>query len=710
MMTAGRYARRTLGCVAVILAGAGPLAAAPLGDHDRPLAFVENQGQTDARVRFYAQGPRAMFHITPDEVRMSLLQQLGPSHTRGVVLGLQFLGSNPDVAIEGNHRTTGVFNYLHGNDPAGWHTSVPSYGEIVYHNLWPAIDLKLRDDHGSLKYEFIVRPGGKILAIRMAYTGNKTLSLAADGAMQIGTALGVLRDSAPVTYQDLAGERSAVTSRYAMQGKRGFGFVVTGTYDRTRALVIDPGLQYATFLGGSSDDYATAIAVDASGNTYITGTTQSPDFPTTSGAFDRTGAASNSLEAFVTKLNPTGSALVYSTFLGGSNFEWGRGLAIDASGNVYVAGQTKSSDFPTTGGAFDRTFNVDTCPRCGIDQYDAFVTKLNASGSALVYSTFLGGFDLDDALGIAVDATGNAYVVGETGSTNFPTTSGAFSRTKSGEFDAFLAKLNASGSALVFSTYLGGDLVDYAVRVAVDGAGSAYVVGTTRSTTFPTTAGAFDTTPNGQFDVFVTKFNPAGSALAYSTLLGGASSDGPGDVVVDGTGAAIVTGGTSSADFPTTAGAYQTVLRGSGDAFVTKLNATGSALVYSTLFGGSDFDSASGLAVDSAGNTYIAGGTSSTDLPVTAGAVQATLSGGGDAMVASLDATGATVRYATYLGGTNSDGASSLARDSSGALYVAGRTLSSDFPTTAGAFDRIFNGNTSIFWGDAFIAKLTIGP
>jgi len=710
MMPGRRSVRRALGCVAAMLAGAGPVAAAPLLDHDRPLAFVENQGQTDARVRFYAQGPRAMFHITTDEVRMSLLQHAGPSHTRGVVLGLRFLGGNPHVAIEGNRRTPGVFNYLHGNDPAGWHTSVPSYGEIVYRDLWPAIDLKLRDEHGSLKYEFVVRPGAKVSDIRMAYTGDESLSLVAGGAMQVGTALGALRDSAPVTYQDIAGKRSAVASRYAMQGKHGFGFVVTGAYDRTRALIIDPGLQYSTFLGGNSDDYATAIAVDASGNTYIVGTTQSPDFPTTAGAFDRTGAASNSLEAFVTKLNPTGSALVYSTYLGGSNFEWGRGLAVDAAGNVYVAGQTKSSDFPTTGGAFDRTFNVDTCPRCGIDQYDAFVTKLNASGSALVYSTFLGGFDIDDALGIAVDATGSAYVVGETGSANFPTTAGAFARTRSGEFDAFLTKLNPSGSALVFSTYLGGDLVDYAGRVAVDGAGSAYVLGTTRSTTFPTTAGAFDTTPNGQFDVFVTKFNAAGSALVYSTLLGGASSDGPGDLVVDGTGAAIVTGGTSSADFPTTAGAFQTVLRGGGDAFVTKLNPAGSALVYSTLFGGSDFDSASGLAVDSAGNTYIAGGTSSVDLPVTAGAVDATLNGGGDAMVASLDASGATLRYATYLGGANSDGASCIARDSSGALYVAGKTMSSDFPTTVGAFDRTFSGNTDIFWGDAFIAKLTIAP
>ena len=236
--------------------------------------------------------------------------------------------------------------------------------------------------------------------------------------------------------------------------------------------------------------------VDAAGNAYVVGVTQSPNFPTTAGAFDRTGSASNDLDVFVTKINATGTALIYSTFVGGTNFEWGRGIAIDAANNVYVTGQTKSSNFPTTGGAFDRTFNVDTCPRCGIDQYDAFVFKLNAAGSSLVYSTFLGGFDIDDGLAIAVDTAGSAYVTGETGSSNFPTTTGAISRVKSGAFDAFVTKLNPAGSALVYSTYLGGSEVDFGQRIALsrDGTNNAYVVGSTRSPNFPTTPGAFDTT------------------------------------------------------------------------------------------------------------------------------------------------------------------------------------------------------------------------
>src|SRR5439155_43034 len=362
--------------------------------------------------------------------------------------------------------------------------------------------------------------------------------------------------------------------------QEGFGFAVGAGYRPDHELIIDPGVQYSTFLGGSSHELAAGIKVDAAGNAYVVGTTQSPDFPTTAGAFKRTGSTSNSLDVFVSKLNPTGTALVYSTFVGGSNFDWGRAIAIDAAGNAYVTGQTKSSTFPTTGGAFDRTFNIDVCPRCGIDQYDAFVFKLNATGSRLVYSTFLGGFDVDDGLGIAVDAAGNAYVTGETGSLNFPTTTAAFDRTSNGEFDAFVTKLNATGSALVYSTYLGGAFVDFGSRIAVDAGGNAYVMGSTRSADFPTTPGAFDTTANGAFDVFVTKLNSAGTALIYSTYLGGSQSEGGDDLAIDSTGSNVyVAGHTYSIDFPTTAGAFDTVFNGDllifwGDGFVTKI-ATG---------------------------------------------------------------------------------------------------------------------------------------
>ena len=276
----------------------------------------------------------------------------------------------------------------------------------------------------------------------------------------------------------------------------------------------------------------------------MAGTTQSPNFPTTSGAFDRTGAASNFADVFVSKLNAAGTALIYSTFVGGSNMEFGNRLAVDAGGNAYVTGTTKSSNFPTTGGAFDRTQNIPpNCPRCATDVTDGFVFKLNAAGSALRYSTYLGGTEYDSPRGIAVDGSGNAYVTGETLSSDFPTTAGAFSRTRRGQYDVFVTKLNPTGSALVYSTFLGGAAVDNGQQVQVDGGGNAYVLGSSSSADFPTTAGAFDTTANGGFDATLTKLNPAGSALVYSTFIGTNDVDGGSGLVIDGTGSAYVTGG-----------------------------------------------------------------------------------------------------------------------------------------------------------------------
>ena len=391
-----------------------------------------------------------------------------------------------------------------------------------------------------------------------------------------------------MAYQEIGGVRKPVSSRYVLSGDRGYGFAV-GSYERGRELVIDPTLSYSTFLGGASHEFGSGIQVDASGNAYVTGFTQSPTFPTTTGAFDRTGSASNNMDAFVSKLNPAGTALVYSTFLGGSNSEWGRDIAIDTAGNAYVTGKTMSSNFPTTCGAFDRTFNVDNCPRCGIDQVDAFIAKLNPAGSGLVYSTFLGGTSPDETFGIAIDGARNAYVTGET-TGNFPTTAGAFDTTASGGSDAYVAKLNAAGSALVYSTRLGGADNELPEDLAVDAAGNAIVGGSTRSADFPTTPGAFDTTQNGgafdeRFDLFVTKLNAAGSGLVSSTFIGGSKSDFGDDFALDAAGNAYLVGGTLSPDFPTTPGTFDPVFAEGARASSLKLNPTGSSLVYSTFLG-----------------------------------------------------------------------------------------------------------------------------
>ena len=669
-----------------------------------PVAFVENRGQADSRVRFYAQGPRYAFHFMRDAALLTFTEDANAA--RGVVLGLRFVGANPGVTVEGDARVPGEVNYLRGNDPGRWHTAVARYSQVVYRELWPGIDMRLLAHSGTLKYEFHVRPGARVSDIRLAYSGSNGTVLDGRGGLLVQTAIGVMRDAPPLAYQDINGARVLVASRYALTpssaGDTEYGFVVGAGYDSGRELVIDPGLDYSTFLGGGADEIAYGVAVDSAGNAYVTGLTQSPDFPTTAGAFDRTGAPNNFLDAFVTKLNANGTALVYSTFLGGSNFEWGRAIAIDGAGNAYIAGQTKSSDFPTTGGAFDRTFNVDTCPRCGIDQEDAFVTKLNAAGSALVYSTFLGGFQFDDALSIAIDGSGNAYVGGETGSSNFPVTAGAFDTTINGEFDAFVTKLNAAGSALVYSTYLGGLLVDMVTSTAVDASGSAYVVGSTRSPNFPTTAGSFDTTQGGEFDGFATKLNAAGSALVYSTFLGGASFDSAQGVAVDAANNAYVAGGAGAADFPTTPGAFD---RTSGGGYVTKLNPAGNALVYSTFLGGA---SASAVIVDGTGNAWFTG-VAPPGFPVTPDAFDTTHNGGADAVVGALNPDGSALIFGSFLGGNDSDIGTDIAFDPGGNTIVVGRTFSANFPTTAGAFDRTWNGDMLIFWGDAFVAKVATG-
>jgi hypothetical protein len=673
-----------------------------------PIAFVENVGQTDPSVRYYAQGSRFGFFLTQKEVVLALTREQVDA---GIALALRFIGGNPHARIEGVDRAPGEVNYLRGADPAAWHTHVARYGQVAYRDLWPGIDLYLREQSGVLKYEFHVRAGARPSDIRLAYAGATRLSLEASGALTIDTPAGVLRDAAPLAYQDAGGTRVPVPSRYALDrtgpGDR-FAFALSGNYDRSRELIIDPGIQYTTFLGGGGDEIGAGIVVDSAGNAYVGGTTQSPDFPTTVGAFRRTGSVNNSADAFVTKLNASGSALVYSTFIGGSNMEFGRRIAIDAAGNAYLTGQTKSSNFPVTGNAFDRTQNIPpNCPRCATDVTDGFVTKLNATGSALVYSTYLGGTEDDSPRGIAVDAGGNAYVVGETLSPDFPTTTGAFRRTYSGNYDMFVTKLNATGSALAYSTFLGGTQVDNGERVTVDASGAAYVLGFSSSLDFPTTPGAFDRTNNGAFDVTLTKLNQSGSGLVYSTYLGGQDFDTGGGLAVNDAGEAYVSGGAGSLDFPVTAGALRTPPDGS-DNFVTKFNAAGSALVYSTVFGGSGSEGANGIDVDAAGHAWITGVTDSADYPTTADAFDRSLNGGADAFISELNANGSALIYSTLQGGSQSDIGLDVAVDGVGDVYVTGHTFSLDYPATVGAFDTVWAGDLTIFWGDAFVTKIDV--
>ncbi|HEV8644748.1 MAG TPA: SBBP repeat-containing protein [Burkholderiales bacterium] len=617
--------RRLLTLFTFLLSLAGPHPAAAdsrvsEGYGKLPLHFEANQGQTHEDVRFLARGSGYSLYLTSGEAVFVLIkaspdkksdwhrkhdwrsEQERPK-VQGVVLRMAIVGAAPAPLVSGLDELSGKANYFIGNDPAKWRTNVSTYAKVHYREVYPGIDLVYYGNQRQLEYDFIVAPGADPGYIVLSFQGADRLEVKAEGELVLHLAGRAVRQKKPVIHQEIDGVRREIAGGYVLQGANQVGFEVAA-YDRSRPLIIDPVvLSYSTYLGGSDREGGSGIAVDVDGNAYVTGQTSSLNFPTTAGAFQTSAGADCTpqfpcLNAFVTKLNPTGSALIYSTYVGGSSTNSAGGVAVDSDGNAYVMGTTGSIDFPTTIGAFQ--------PIHG-GGYDAFVTKLNSTGSALLYSTYLGGNGYGDwGHGIAVDVDGNAYVTGETMSNNFPTTPGAFQTVIGGGGscgspespspcnDAFVTKLNPAGSALVYSTYLGGRPGEWGNGIAVDASGSAYVTGWTSSyTDFPTTVGAFQMTGNS-WDAFVTKLHPTGSSLIYSTHLGGSDDGRAGSgggygsgkeqgygIAVDVDGNAYVTGETTSIDFPTTAGAFQPAFGGGridgGDAFVAKLNPTGSS-------------------------------------------------------------------------------------------------------------------------------------
>jgi hypothetical protein len=677
-----------------------------------PLYFERNAGQTDSQVSFLARGSGYTLFLTRQAETVLVLRKPEPRQTPlpdirlsspnieperansgpAAVVRIKLVGARPE-AVEGLDELPGKANYFTGNDPKQWHANVPTYAELRYRNAYPGIDVLYYGNQRQVEHDFVVAPGGDPHAIRMRVEGADNLSTDADGNLVLTVNGGRVFLASPVMYQEGEGTRDHVAGRYKLSGRNEVEFTL-GVYDSTRPLIIDPVLFYSTYLGGTDADGGVGIAVDASGNAYVTGNTASPDFPTT--AFQT--AKQPGFDAFVTKLNPAGTALVYSTYLGGDGSDTGLGIAVDAAGSAYVTGQTNSTNFPTTMGAFQ------TANQGG---FDAFVTKLNPAGASLVYSTYLGGSGFDFGQEIALDATGNAYVTGETNSPNFPTTPGAFQTANAGSTDAFVTKLNPIPIApLVYSTYLGGGSADIGRGIAVDAVGSAYITGFTSSTNFPTTVGSFQTTPGGFDDVFVTKLNPLGTALLYSTYLGGASTDRGLGIAVDAAGSAYVTGFTFSTNFPTTPGAFQTANAGAPDTFVTKLKPTGAALVYSTYLGGSSDDLGQGVAVDAAGSAYVTGHTVSTNYPTTVGAFQTANAGLFDAFVTRLNLVGNALVYSTYLGGDNVELGFGIAVDAmpNPNAYVTGYTYSTTptpFPTTSGAYQTANAGSA-----DAYVTKI----
>jgi hypothetical protein len=695
-----------------------------------PLSFETNQGQTDSRVKFLSHGGGYTLFLTADEVVLNLqsvqrVQSAGPRSGAGAeslspgldriashsplnaeVLRMKLLGANAKPEIAGLDEQVGKSNYFIGNDPAKWHSNVPNFARVNYESIYTGVDLLYYGNQRQLEYDFVVAPGADPRAIRLGITGAKKVAVDAQGDLVLNMGSGEVRLHKPMVYQTTTDDavvsdshKQFVSGRFVVKnhnGRRDVAFAV-GPYDTTRPLVIDPQLSYSTYLGGNGYDQGTSIAVDSAGDAYVTGSTSSTNFPVTPGAFQ---SAFSGGDAFVTKVNSTGTALVYSTYLGGNTSSLANGIAVGAAGNAYVVGLTSASDFPTTPGAFQTTY--------GGGSNNAFVTELNPTGSGLGYSTYLSGSGDARGLAVTVDSAGSAYVTGWVLG-DFPVTPGAFQKVPGGgpEPTVFVTKLNPGGSALDYSTYLGGN--DYSNSIALDSAGNVYVTGTTSSTSFPVTPGAFQTTfGSGIYDDFVTKLNPTGSTLVYSTFLGSGAIGYGGGVVVDSSGNAYVTGGADS-NFPTTPGAFQTSIHGDSNAFVTKLNPSGSALVYSTFLGGPVDSFGAGIALDSAGNAYVTGTTRSTSFPVTPGAFQTTLSGTFEnAFVTKLNGNGTALIYSTYLGGGFDDRGYAIALDSGANAYVTGVTASADFPITPGAFQAKFASKDR--GSNAFITKMPLIP
>ena len=647
-----------------------------------PLSFEVNLGQTDAQVKFLSKGSNHSLFLTPTEAVLAL---------RTNTLHMQLLGANLQPQVTGLEPLPGKVNYFLGNDPDQWYTNIPTYAKVQYQQVYPGVDLVYYGNPQQLEYDFVLAPGIDPNTIKLAFKGADQLEVDTQGNLVLHTAGGQVQLHKPLVYQEVDGFKQVVKGDYVLKDQRSISFQVEG-YDPKIQLVIDPVLAYSTYLGSNGGDNGYHIAVDAKGNAYVTGATASTDFPS---KHPLQPTSSGNMDAFVAKLNPQGSALVYSTYLGGSAPDTSFSIAVDAKGNAYVTGNTKSSDFPTKNPLQPSSSN-----NGNFVVTDAFVAKLNQQGSALLYSTYLGGNSDDSSQGIAVDANFNAYVTGLTSSTNFPTKN-PLQPNIGAASDAFVAKLNQQGSALVYSTYLGGNSDDFSQSIAVDANFNAYVTGLTSSTNFPT-KNPLQPTSAGAQDAFVAKLNRQGSALVYSTYLGGSQYDNSSSIAVDTKGNAYLKGYTASTNFPTK-NALQSTSGGSYDNFVMKLNQQGSALVYSTYLGGSGVELGNGVAVDVNGNTYITGSTTSTDFP-TKNPLQPSIGGNYDAFVAKLNQQGAFV-YSTYLGGSQEDRGNSIVVDAQGNVYLTGLTYSNNFPTKhpLQPTNYGFSNNTDT----AFVTKIT---
>ena len=701
---------------------------------DLPLAFEANRGQTDPKVRFSSQGKGYSLFLTDSEAVLCLKKDESTARAEPVrapfqkrtqgsktdVIRMQLIDALTDMRVSGTDPLPGKASYFIGNNPSQWRTNIPTYGKVRYENVYRGVDLVYYGNQHQLEYDFVLAPGANTRSIHLHFDGARRLRIDPEGNLVIAAMNGEISFHKPVAYQERMGGRVLVDGRFALIANHTIGFTL-GKYDHGEPLVIDPLLIYSTYLSGNTYTVANAVAVDSAGQAYVTGATAASNFPIsafiTGNPLDDPAKEGDSYYCFVSKFNSSGSGLIFSTLVGGTSLSGVncKSIAIDSAGEAYVAGFGSPNDFPTTAGAFQRSVqSIQT----------GFVFKLSSDGSSLIYSTLLGSTHSDDnpadvqVNGLVIDTSGHAYVTGWTDALDFPTTVGGFLPNSPNQpyGTGFVTEVSPDGTGLVYSTYLGPTTINsnsgrgtVPHAIAVDSSGSAYIAGTASSPDFPTTPGAFQRSYGTPSDIaFVSKLNPSGGELVYSTLIGGSSESSALAISLDTSGNAYITGTTSDIDFPTSPGAYQQtkteVANASFGCFISKFNSKGSALVYSTYLEGplapgaiAGDNECNAIAVNSTGDAFVAGYSESTQFPVTSGAEQFVSPGDIAAIVSVLNPTASQLLYSTYLGGpTATPGlealnvAQGLALGATGGVYVAGWTWSDTFPVTPGALQIAF--------------------
>lgn len=650
------------------------------------IRFVPNQGQWSNQILFQADAS----HVTASFDRNGVWYQLRtPSATKPVngqdastpptsetvlsqTIRAEFVGGLA-AGLVGKSPTTEKRAYFLGNDPSLWKSNVPVYQQIHLNQVYDGIDIVYRGTGRQLEYDFIVSAGANPAQIEIKYEGVNSLVVGADGKLVIGTDWGQLAEQKPYVYQLVNGAKQQVAGSYRLLSPTSFSFSFPNGYDATRELIIDPTLLYSVTFGGDSTDQGIAAAVDGAGHGYMLSRTNSNDFPS-----DNPLASGSGLNLVLTKLASDGSIAIYHTLLGGSRIDDAGGIAVLSDESVIIAGWTLSSDFPTLQPAGIIPAN-----------YDIFVTHLDPSGSSVIFTTIIGGELFDLAHSIEIDDDGSIVLLGETNSSTFPTVN-PYQRSNAGGYDLCVMRLSADGQSLEYSSYMGGSSNESAAGVAIQSSGAIVLSGSSTSSDFPLANELYGN--NGPSDAVVATLSPDGSSLLFSTYIGGSNSDEGSAMAIGPDDQIVLAGTTHSPDFPT-ASAIQAFGGGDRDAFVTSLSADGSALLYSTYMGGGNEDEARGVAVDYLGYMYVAGLTASPDFP-TANPIQ-THQGTADAFVCQLHPSLTQPLFSTYLGGPARDFANAIALDDQFNLLVTGTTESPQFPQV-NAFEN-FHASKDVF-------------